>query len=65
MSQERKIIPIREGRIRKDIRDLKAQIKQVPRRDYGQVGLLGEDPEKVCQEIDEVAKKFMDEDDLS
>lgn len=64
MSQERKIIPIREGRIRKDIRDLKGQIRKAPKGGSGQFGLLGDAPEEVCRELDEVAQKFMEKDDL-
>lgn len=62
MSQERKIIPIREGRIRKDIRDLKAQIRKTPKENSGQIGLLGDDPEEVCRELDEVGKRVLQED---
>lgn len=61
MTYERKIIPIREGRIRKDIRDLKAQIRNAPKGDSGSVGLLGDNPEEVCRELDEVQKRFLGE----
>lgn len=61
MSQERKIIPIQEGRIRRDIRDLKSQIRSRPKPDSGQVDLLGSEPEEVCQELDELQEEYLGE----
>lgn len=63
MKQEPKVLSLHNARIRRDLKAMKEGIKSRPRPRDGELNLLGDDPEKVCRELDGVAKRFMEKDD--